>query len=405
VTDQAIVSTPYEHDVVVVGGAGHVGLPLAIAFASRGMRVAIFDVNEAAVATVNDGGLPFLEDGALEPLLMALLSGTLSATTDPCVISRGEYVVVVVGTPVDEHLNPDPDAVPTALQNIAGHFRDGQMIVLRSTVYPGVTRRVESMFARLGLAVDVAFCPERIAEGQAMTELFELPQLVAARCDEVRQRAASLFGKLTNSIVELEPEEAELAKLFTNTWRYIKFAAANQFFMMANHHGLDYDTIRAAITHDYPRAADLPGAGLTAGPCLFKDTMQLAAFSDNNFALGHSAMLVNEGLPLYLVSRLVGRYDLSTMKVGILGMAFKGGSDDTRSSLAYKLRRILRFRADAVLATDPYVTTDPTLLPLEQVLAEADLLIIAAPHNAYRELDTPLPVVDVWNLLGQGTRV
>jgi len=403
--DQPVVSASCRHDVVVVGGAGHVGLPLAIAFASRGLRVAIFDVNEAAVATINGGGLPFLEDGALEPLYEALLSGTLSATTDPCVISAGDSVVVVVGTPVDEHLNPDPDAVPAALQDIAGHFRDGQMVVLRSTVYPGVTRRVEAMFARLGLGVDVAFCPERIAEGQAMTELFELPQLVAARGAEVRQRAASLFGKLTNSIVELEPEEAELAKLFTNTWRYIKFAAANQFFMMANQHGLDYDTIRRAITHDYPRAADLPGAGLTAGPCLFKDTMQLAAFSDNNFALGHSAMLVNEGLPLYLVSRLEGQYDLSTMKVGILGMAFKGGSDDTRSSLAYKLRRILRFRADAVLATDPYVSTDQTLLPLEQVLAEADLLIIAAPHNAYRELDTSLPVVDVWNLLGQGTRV
>ena len=403
--NQLVVSDAYEHDVVVIGGAGHVGLPLAIAFASRGMRVSIFDVNEAAVATVNGGELPFLENGALEPLLEALLSGTLSATSDPCVISRGEYVVIVVGTPVDEHLNPDPDAVPRALQNVAGHFRDGQMIVLRSTVYPGVTRRVESMFARRGLVVDVAFCPERIAEGQAMTELFELPQLVAARSAEVRQRAASLFGKLTNSIVELEPEEAELAKLFTNTWRYIKFAAANQFFMMANHHGLDYDTIRQAITSDYPRAADLPGAGFAAGPCLFKDTMQLAAFSDNNFALGHSAMLVNEGLPLYLVSRLEESYDLSTMKVGILGMAFKGGSDDTRSSLAYKLRRILRFRADAVLATDPYVTTDQTLLPLEQVLCEADLLIVAAPHSAYRDLDTPLPVVDVWNLLGRGTRV
>ena len=403
--NQPFVPDPYEHDVVVVGGAGHVGLPLAIAFASRGMRVSIFDVNEAAVATVNSGGLPFLEDGALEPLLEALLSGTLSATSDPCVISRGEYVVVVVGTPVDEHLNPDPDAVPRALQNVAGHFRDGQMIILRSTVYPGVTRRVEAMFARRGLVVDVAFCPERIAEGQAMTELFELPQLVAARSAEVRQRAASLFGKLTNSIVELEPEEAELAKLFTNTWRYIKFAAANQFFMMANEHGLDYDTIRRAITADYPRAADLPGAGFTAGPCLFKDTMQLAAFSDNNFALGHSAMLVNEGLPLYLVSRLEEQYDLSTMKVGILGMAFKGESDDTRSSLAYKLRRILRFRADAVLATDPYVTSDQTLVPLEEVLSEADLLIVAAPHNAYRDLDTQLPVVDVWNLLGQGTRV
>ena len=402
---QQSASAHYEYDVVVVGGVGHVGLPLAIAFAARGLRVCIFDVNEGAVETVKGGVLPFREDGAAEFLLEALRSGTLSATSDPCVISRGECVVVVVGTPVDEHLNPDPDAVPRALQNVALHFRDGQMIVLRSTVYPGVTRRVESMFARRGLAVDVAFCPERIAEGRAMTELFELPQLVAARSPEVRQRAASLFGKLTSSIIELEPEEAELAKLFTNTWRYIKFAAANQFFMMSNDHGLDYDTIRSALAYDYPRAADLPGAGFAAGPCLFKDTMQLAAFSDNAFALGHSAMLVNEGLPLYLVSRLEEKYDLSTLKVGILGMAFKGESDDTRSSLAYKLRRILRFRADSVVATDPYVTSDQTLLPLEQVLAEADLLIIAAPHNVYRDLDPALPVVDIWNLLGQGARV
>jgi UDP-N-acetyl-D-mannosaminuronic acid dehydrogenase len=396
---------PYKHDVVVVGGAGHVGLPIAIAFASRGLRVAIFDVNKAAVTTINDGRLPFLEAGALEPFREALDSGTLSASTDPAVISRGESVVIVVGTPVDEHLSPDPDAVPRALQEVVEHFRDGQLIVLRSTVYPGVTRRVESMFARAGVAVDVAFCPERIAEGKAMTELFTLPQLVAARTAEVRQRAASLFGKLTNSILELEPEEAELAKLFTNTWRYIKFAAANQFFMMANDHGLDYDSIRRAITHDYPRAADLPGAGFAAGPCLFKDTMQLAAFTDNNFSLGHSAMLVNEGLPAYVVSRLEERYELSTLKVGILGMAFKAESDDTRSSLSYKLRRILRFRAGEVLATDPFVTTDPTLLPLEQVLREADLLIVAAPHDSYRNLDTSLPVVDVWNSLGQGTRV
>jgi UDP-N-acetyl-D-mannosaminuronic acid dehydrogenase len=116
-------------------------------------------------------------------------------------------------------------------------------------------------------------------------------------------------------------------------------------------------------------------------------------------------MLVNEGLPLYLVSKLERQYDLATLKVGLLGMAFKGESDDTRSSLAYKLRRILRFRAASVLATDPYVTSDQTLLPLEQVLFEADLLIVAAPHDVYRSIDTPLPVVDVWNLLGRGTRV
>jgi UDP-N-acetyl-D-mannosaminuronic acid dehydrogenase len=154
---------------------------------------------------------------------------------------------------------------------------------------------------------------------------------------------------------------------------------------------------------DYPRAADMPGAGFAAGPCLFKDTMQLAAFSDNSFVLGHAAMLVNEGLPLYLVTHLEKEHDLSSMTVGILGMAFKGESDDIRSSLSYKLKRILEFRAGAVLCTDPYVVVDDSLVPLERVLAESDLLVVAAPHAAYRDLETDLPVADVWNLLGRGS--
>jgi UDP-N-acetyl-D-mannosaminuronic acid dehydrogenase len=149
----------------------------------------------------------------------------------------------------------------------------------------------------------------------------------------------------------------------------------------------------------------MPGAGFAAGPCLFKDTMQLAALANNNFALGHTAMTVNEGLPLYLVSRLEQRYDLGSMTVGILGMAFKGDSDDTRSSLAYKLRRVLEFKAGNVLCTDPNVTTDPRLLPQDEVIGQADLLIIAAPHQEYRELATDKPVADIWNLLGHGVAV
>jgi UDP-N-acetyl-D-mannosaminuronic acid dehydrogenase len=261
------------------------------------------------------------------------------------------------------------------------------------------------MFEKAGIALDIAFCPERIAEGKAMVELFSLPQIVSGRSQEVRDRAAKLFGNLTDSIVELEPEEAELAKLFTNTWRYIKFAAANQFYVMANNNGLDFEKIRAALSQDYPRAADMPGAGFAAGPCLFKDTMQLAAFSDNSFALGHAAMLVNEGLPLYIVSQLEQKRDLSNLRVGILGMAFKGESDDIRSSLSYKLKRILEFRAASVLTTDPYVTVDPSLRPLDEVIADSDLLIIGAPHQQYRDLVVDQPVVDVWNLLGNGTTV
>jgi UDP-N-acetyl-D-mannosaminuronic acid dehydrogenase len=388
-----------------VGGAGHVGLPLAIAFASRGLKVCIYDINEKSVATILGGDLPFREVGAQEVLRKVLDDASLSVSTEEEVIGQAEHVVVVIGTPVDEHLNPDPHAVPKALHDGHHHLRTGQLVILRSTVYPGVTKRVEKMLADEGVRVDVAFCPERIAEGKAMQELFSLPQIVSARTPEVRARAGALFRHLTDSIVELEPEEAELAKLFTNTWRYIKFAAANQFYVMANDHGLDYDVIRKALAFDYPRASDMPGAGFAAGPCLFKDTMQLAAFMDNSFVLGHSAMLVNEGLPLYLVSRLEAKHDLANLTVGILGMAFKGESDDIRSSLSYKLKRILEFRAGKVLCTDPYVTVDESLSSLDEVLAQADVLVIGAPHQEYRSLSTSRQVVDVWNLLGQGTTV
>jgi UDP-N-acetyl-D-mannosaminuronic acid dehydrogenase len=392
-------------DVVVIGGCGHVGLPLAIAFAARGARVGIYDVSEAAVATVNAGQLPFDEPGAAEVLARVVADGRLQASVDPSIVGSAENVVVVIGTPVDEHLNPNQTAIPRALGGCAPFLRNGQLLILRSTVFPGVTALVEKMVAGLGVSIDVAFCPERIAEGKAMTELFELPQIVSARSPGGLERAAKLFGLLTDSIVELSPEEAELAKLFTNVWRYIKFATANQFYMMANDRGLDFERIRKGLSQDYPRAADMPGAGFAAGPCLFKDTMQLAAFNNNNFTLGHTAMTINEGLPLYLVHRLEQRFELSSLTVGILGMAFKGESDDIRSSLSYKLKRILEFKADRVLCADPYVTVDPSLLPQEEVIARSDLLVIATPHREYRNLVTDKPVADIWNVLGTGVRV
>jgi UDP-N-acetyl-D-mannosaminuronic acid dehydrogenase len=391
--------------VVVVGGCGRVGLPLAIALAGRGGRVGVYDLDAAAVEVVNGGGLPFAERGAAGPLKRVVAEGRLAASTSPVVVGSAEHVVVVIGTPVDEHLNPDQQAVPRALAGCAPYLRDGQLLVLRSTVYPGVTALVERMVGGLGVQVEVAFCPERIAEGEAMTELFELPQIVSARTGAGLARARALFGRLTPALVEMSPEEAELAKLFTNTWRYIKFATANQLYMMANDQGLDFEKIRQGLAFDYPRAADLPGAGFAAGPCLFKDTLQLAAYNNNNFALGHTAMTINEGLPLYVVHRLAQRFDLAALTVGILGMAFKAGSDDTRSSLSYKLKHILDFKAAAVLCTDPYVTTDPGLRPLEEVLDAADLLVIGAPHPDYAGLATTKPVADIWNLLGHGVRV
>lgn len=385
--------------VAIVGGCGHVGLPLGLVFADAGLDVVLYDIDEAAVDRVRAGKVPFVEKGADEVLARVLASGRLTLSTDPVAVTTVEHVVVVVGTPVDEHLNPDPGAVVAAVEDLLDHLRDGQLLVLRSTIYPGVTALVERLLARHDKAVEVAFCPERIAEGMAMEELRSLPQIVSGRTADTVQRASRLFGHLTRSVVSIGVEEAELAKLFTNTWRYIRFAAANQLYMMATEMGADYDAIHAAMTQDYPRAADLPRPGLAAGPCLLKDTMQLAAFYKNSFLLGHASMLINEGLPQFMVDQIEKEHDLSGMTVGLLGMAFKAESDDIRSSLSYKLRRLLRIKADRVMCTDPYVTVDDSLDPLDVVLEQADLLVVGAPHARYRELAVDVPVFDVWGIV------
>lgn len=387
-------------DVAIVGGCGRAGLPLGLAFADRGLRVALYDIDEQAVSSVSDGRMPFREEGADAVLTRVRAEGRLRAGTNSDVLRQADSVIVVIGTPVDEHMNPDIPAVSQAIDELAGHLVDGQLLVLRSTVYPGVTSKVANLLHARGLQVDVAFCPERIAEGKALTELFELPQIISGTTDQSVARATKLFRNLVSEVVELEPEEAELAKLFTNAWRYIRFAAANQFYIIANDFDVDFEKIRSALAHGYPRAADMPRAGFAAGPCLFKDTAQLAAFNNNNFQLGQASMMTNEGLPLYVVSRLERRFNLPEMTVGILGMAFKRGSDDVRSSLSYKLKRILRFKAQTVLCTDPYVTTDPALVPLDEVLRRADLLIVGAPHSEYESLNVSVPVADVWGVLG-----
>ena len=387
-------------DAVVIGGGGHVGLPLAIMLSSRGLNTAIYDISKSAVKEINEGKMPFWEPGAEKLLQESIQSKKLIATTDPSATGETDTLIVVIGTPVDEHLNPDPRAITSALERCRHYLRNGQLLILRSTIYPGVTRQVEKELEAWGLEIDVAFAPERIAEHNAVEELVSLPQIVSSRTQKGFDRASELFSRIAPAVVRLSPEEAELAKLFTNTWRYLKFAMANQFYMMSESKGLDYENIRSAIRRDYPRAADLPSAGFAAGPCLLKDTMQLAAFSDNNFSLGHSAMLVNEGMPLFIVSQLESKYELSNMTVGILGMAFKAGSDDIRSSLSYKLKRVLKFRAKKVLTTDPMVPTkiDKDLLSLDQVLQQADILILATPHREYKDLVTDKPLVDMWGI-------
>ena len=387
-------------DVVIVGGCGHVGLPLALSLADCGYRVGINDIDDGKIAQVRSGEVPFHENGATALLQKILPTGRLELDRRAVMLERTQNVILVIGTPIDEFMNPSVRIFDRVLDDLMPHLQAGSLVVLRSTVFPGTTETVERRLRAAGIEADVAFCPERIAEGHALEELRTLPQIVGVSSDAAFERASEIFTRLGVSVVRTNPLEAELAKLLTNTWRYMKFAIANEFFQIATRAGLDYNHVLNAIREDYPRAADLPGPGFAAGPCLLKDAMQLSAFTPDHFPMGQAAMQVNEGLPGYIVDKLNARSPLTGRTVGILGMAFKSESDDPRASLSYKLRKLAQFKGARVICTDPYVQ-DPSFEPLEKVLQESDVLIIGAPHRAYRKLELDgREVVDVWGATG-----
>jgi UDP-N-acetyl-D-mannosaminuronic acid dehydrogenase len=381
--------------LVIIGGCGHVGLPLGIVFANCGIPVVLLDVSAERIATVNSGRTPFMENAATEHL-KAVIGKTLLATSDSSCLKTADAAIAVVGTPVDEHLNPTVTELYRHIDTTIDILPEGALLVLRSTVYPGVTKLVYDRVQSRGRKIHVAFCPERIAEGKAMEEIRSLPQIISAFEPEALQRVRELFSIINDELIELTPLEAELAKLFTNSWRYLNFAISNQFYLLAESYGLDFYRIYEAVTRRYPRMKSFARAGFAAGPCLLKDTLQLSSFSGNNFFMGHAAMLVNEGLPNFVVSQLRNS-GLRDKRVAILGMAFKGDSDDKRESLSYKLRKLLVLESKEVFCTDPYVQ-DEDFVSLEDAIQRADIIILGAPHTVYRALRIPQgkQVVDIW---------
>ncbi len=385
------------YDICVVGGGGHIGLPLCLAFAHAGKKVIALDVHQPTIEKIQAKQMPFFEEGAQE-ILNAQYGKNFWITSDKESMRQSTFIIIVIGTPVDEHLNPQFGLFKKLFDDLIPYLEPHHHIILRSTVYPGTTEKIDAYLKSKGVAVKISFCPERIAQGKAMEELYSLPQLVAA-CDKTyQQEAEDLFSVLASEVIPLAPLEAELAKLFTNTWRYIQFATANQFYQLAEQNGADFYTIYNAITHNYPRTKGFPGAGFAAGPCLFKDTMQLAAFGNNNFFLGHAAMLINEGMPNFIVQELKKSHDLTTKTVGILGMAFKANNDDLRESLSVKLKKIVEVESYRVLCSDIHAHKD-SFVSTQQLINESDIVIIGTPHKEYADL-TFRPdqvVVDIWN--------
>ncbi len=383
--------------IVIIGGCGHVGLPFGVVLAGlEGFEVACLDVDQSKVDQVNSGVMPFLEVG-IEPLLKeALLRKKFRATTDVIEVGTADIVITVIGTPVDRYQAPLLQDLNEHADATINRMKDGAMLILRSTLYPGTSKMVYDRIQRLNHKVHLAVCPERIAEGKALEELTTLPQIVGAFDDESMDKASQFFMRITKSVIQVTPLEAEIGKLLVNAWRYLNFAVSNQMYMMCTKSGVDFYRMYDAFKKDYPRMSSLPTAGFAAGPCLLKDTLQLCAFSNNQFFFGNSAVLVNESLPNFVLEQLAD-IDLANKRVAILGTAFKPESDDIRDSLAYKVRKLMCIYAKEVFCTDPYVD-DPRLVPLDTALANADVIILGTPHKVYKDLTfrKEVRVVDVW---------
>lgn len=382
--------------ICIVGGCGHVGLPLGLVLADRGFDVTLLDINTNAVGLINKGIIPFQEEGA-EELLKKEINKNLFVTDDADVVRIQDVVIFITGTPVDEHHNPKIHEVLNVVEKYLPLMNKEQLIILRSTIYPGTTEIIEQKLQKhFNTRPKLAFCPERILQGKGIEEIKNLPQIVSAVSDEAAKEASEIFSKVAPKIIRLEPIEAELSKLMLNTWRYLEFAIANQFYMMVEDKGLDFYKIFEAMKEDYPRAKNYCKPGLAAGPCLFKDTMQLSAFYRNQFFLGQSAMLVNEGLPNFLVSQLEKKLgSLKNKKVALLGMTFKANNDDIRESLSFKIKKELEFKLADVLPSDPYLKDT---YKLEDALSKCDAVILGVPHNEYLNLKIDKPYVDCWNV-------
>jgi UDP-N-acetyl-D-mannosaminuronic acid dehydrogenase len=392
---------PGPFDVLIVGGFGHVGLPFGIALADAGVQVALYDRDQRSRPVIESGHMPFVEYDA-EPPLRRTLGRTLHIADDIRAAAAATCVVVTIGTPLDAHQNPALLPILDVAGELLPHLRPGHHVILRSTVYPGTSRRVNEFYASRRARVHLAFCPERVVQGYAVRELGKLPQIVAGFTEPAVAHAHALFRRLGVETVEVTVQEAELAKLFSNAWRYIQFAIANQFYMIATESGADFERVHRAMTYGYDRAHEFPKPGFAAGPCLLKDTLQLSAFHRGNFMLGQAAMLINEGLPSFIVDTLRhdARVDFARMRVGVLGMAFKGDVDDVRDSLSFKLVKILRFHGAFVVCSDEFVG-DPSYVGKEEILATCPVVIVAVPHSAYRQLTIPsgVEVIDLWGVV------
>lgn len=395
-----------EYKVCIIGGCGHVGLPLGLLFAKNGLKVLAIDTNKYAVENVMEKKMPFFEPNAEIILHETVTNGNFYCTIDHSKMKYAEYIVIVPGTPVDLDFIPDLTQVENIIKSITPYLQKNQILIFRSTLAPKSTDYIKNFIESntkfvIGDDLFLAFAPERIVQSDAIKEIGKLPQIIGTYDDVTYKKVKDLFDIICAETVQTTPLEAELAKLFTNSYRFVNFALANEFYIIANSLGANIFKIINAVNHNYPRAK-IPQPGFAKGPCLGKDTWILLSSSPNLFSFTgviSSAFRVNDGLPSFIVSEIKKRTDITNANIAVLGLTFKKDCDDTRDSLSLKLTKILKNEFVHFETHDPYVNNKD----LYNLIKDKDIVIIAINHSIYESIDISNHVrkgtliVDIWN--------
>jgi UDP-N-acetyl-D-mannosaminuronic acid dehydrogenase len=392
---------------VAVVGLGYVGTSLTAVLAEGGYAVRGVEARPEVVDRVAAGECPIEEAGITERFERYANEGRITASTDPATVADCPTVLVTVGTPL-ARADPDLSAVEDATADVAPHLDPGDLVVYRSTLPAGATERTVAPGLAEGSGLDpgvdfhLAYCPERMAEGSAYEDLTTTPVVVGGVSPRSREAAGSFWSSLGLETVPVsDPTAAELAKLADNWWIDLNIALANELALLSEKLGTDVvEVIEAANT--LPKGQHhvnvlYPGAGV-GGSCLHKDPWFVASLGETyglDLETPRVSRHVNDRMPGHVVDLACEALggDLSGATVAVLGVAFKGGTDDTRNSPAIPVVEGLREAGATVRVTDSYVPaekveellgTTPQRLP--EALSGADCVVVVTDHEAYRAL-------------------
>ena len=384
-----------KQNISIIGGAGHVGFPLGLAFAEKNFKVDLVDIDLKNIELIKSGKPPFMEIGTERHLKKNLKKNKIFTKKKLDDLINSKYIIVCIGTPVGKNLKPKLTDFINFFKKLKKFIHRDHVIIIRSSIYPGIIDKLEKLLGPKNK--NIIYCPERIVQGQALIELKKLPQIIASNKRKNLIHAKYLFSKIASKIIITSVIEAELIKLFSNSNRYINFSIANQFFLMCQSMNLDFSRVRGIMQDGYERNLNLPKAGFTAGPCLLKDTMQLSSFFKKKFNLGHAAMQINESIPQFIINELNKMKNIKKKIIGVLGLAFKPENDDIRDSLSIKLLKLLKKNKFKTLQSDEYFQ-DKNNVSKEYLLKKSHVIVIGAPHKSYNKISYPKKtrLINVW---------